>query len=352
MKNSTPASSTAPPPPNSKNLQRNEESPPWDSGLHGILRDFKGELSQLDPISRSSLNLRDPSTPVKRGPTRRSNTDSVMFSDNRNMQGQPSSMPSVGPPTTPLLTLQLASEPEPSSLDPEASPRTPKNSQVEAPIVPPRSSSLGAPVQTPSSSSSAKVSPFQLASRHTSIPVRSAGSNSVGGSSSRRVHGHSSSRDLAQLRVHHRSASSSEPSLIPVGDEGRMRDQRRSIRLVPSSQSILYSGATSPSLSLGSQQELSTSDLMSSSQLLSTGEETPDMDTRGKELASRCWAEDEQFLAKEKIAEWLGGQSVDVRTRYLYVADFVLRSLINKIALRHYVEFFDFSGLRLDIAFR
>jgi len=32
------------------------------------------------------------------------------------------------------------------------------------------------------------------------------------------------------------------------------------------------------------------------------------MDTRGKELAARCWGEDEEFLAREKIAEWLGGQ--------------------------------------------
>lgn len=34
------------------------------------------------------------------------------------------------------------------------------------------------------------------------------------------------------------------------------------------------------------------------------------METRGKELASRCFSEDEEFLAKEKIAEWLGGQYV------------------------------------------
>ena len=38
------------------------------------------------------------------------------------------------------------------------------------------------------------------------------------------------------------------------------------------------------------------------------GEDTSDMDTRGKDLALRCWNEDEEFLAKDKIAEWLGGQ--------------------------------------------
>ena len=35
-----------------------------------------------------------------------------------------------------------------------------------------------------------------------------------------------------------------------------------------------------------------------------------DIQAKGKEMASRCFAEDEEFLAKEKIAEWLGGQYV------------------------------------------
>jgi hypothetical protein len=32
------------------------------------------------------------------------------------------------------------------------------------------------------------------------------------------------------------------------------------------------------------------------------------METRGKELASRCFNDNDDFLPKEKIAEWLGGQ--------------------------------------------
>ena len=43
-------------------------------------------------------------------------------------------------------------------------------------------------------------------------------------------------------------------------------------------------------------------------------EEAADLTARGKELASKCWQEDEEFLAKDKIAEWLGGQSVLSRT--------------------------------------
>ena len=36
--------------------------------------------------------------------------------------------------------------------------------------------------------------------------------------------------------------------------------------------------------------------------------EEPDIDSKAKSLAVRCWTEDEEFLAKEKIAEWLGGR--------------------------------------------
>ena len=35
-------------------------------------------------------------------------------------------------------------------------------------------------------------------------------------------------------------------------------------------------------------------------------EESGDIDARGKDLAFRCWQEDEDFLSKDKIAEWLG----------------------------------------------
>jgi hypothetical protein len=38
------------------------------------------------------------------------------------------------------------------------------------------------------------------------------------------------------------------------------------------------------------------------------GEESGDLETRGKELASRCWDDNNDFLPKEKVAEWIGGQ--------------------------------------------
>jgi PH and SEC7 domain-containing protein len=60
-----------------------------------------------------------------------------------------------------------------------------------------------------------------------------------------------------------------------------------------------------------------------------------DADALGQERARQCWIEDEEFLPKDKIAEWLGGHGA-----------------VNAVALRHYVDRFDFQGLRLDYAFR
>ncbi|SNX81885.1 uncharacterized protein MEPE_00590 [Melanopsichium pennsylvanicum] len=54
-----------------------------------------------------------------------------------------------------------------------------------------------------------------------------------------------------------------------------------------------------------------------------------------QELATKCWEEDPEFLKQDKIAEWLGGLG-----------------LINRAARGFYFSNFDFSGLRLDIAFR
>lgn len=86
-----------------------------------------------------------------------------------------------------------------------------------------------------------------------------------------------------------------------------------------------------------------------------SGEDLGDMETRGKELATRCWDENEGFLAKEKIAEWLGGQYVFFSAKVSFFGPgdlYITSAQINKVALRYYVDFFDFAGLRLDLAFR
>jgi hypothetical protein len=81
------------------------------------------------------------------------------------------------------------------------------------PIVPPRSSSL-TPTRS-GSGSSQPSSPRAAAIKYTPNPVSSPNGY---------THAHSTSRDSARLRLQHRSsASSSEPSLIPIGGEVRIR---------------------------------------------------------------------------------------------------------------------------------
>ncbi|KAJ7045497.1 hypothetical protein C8F04DRAFT_436332 [Mycena alexandri] len=192
---------------------------------------------------------------------------------------------------TPRLTLQLS----PSTED-------------KAPIVPPRSASLQMP--------SPRARPRGARVGSSPLRTRSGNSFSPNGTAS----------DSDRLRIMHgSSASISEPSLIPVGD---VCEPLHSIRLVSSPRTVPYRTA---------QLELSVNDLtLSRVSSHSARDENPeDMESRGKELATRCWKEDEEFLGKEKIAEWLGSVGA-----------------VNKIALRHYINFFDFTGLRLDLAFR
>ncbi|TBU51007.1 Sec7 domain-containing protein [Dichomitus squalens] len=86
-------------------------------------------------------------------------------------------------------------------------------------------------------------------------------------------------------------------------------------------------------LSAISQQDLTTNDILPARFSLGSSPRRQQEETA--DLAAPCWAEDEEFLPKDEIAEWLGGQS-----------------LINKTALRHYVNNFNFSNFRLHQAFR
>lgn len=150
--------------------------------------------------------------------------------------------------------------------------------------------------------------------------------------------------DSSRLRVQHRStASSSEPHL-PLVDEIRNREHSRTVRLIPSAANV----RPHDTIRGGSQQDLPTT-------RFPTGglDETGDAASKGKELAARCWNEDEDFLAKEKIAEWLGSLLVH-RTLPSSARDlmFLYSGEINKAALHQYMENFDFASLRLDQAFR
>ena len=196
--------------PNSARLPtHNGENRGWDTTLNGILSDFKGELSQLDPIS-SSLELRDPSTPSRRVVLGRSNTDGLVFPYDSKKDRR-----------TPTLTLQPAPADEERTRKSSSSSIHRSSTSTEGPIVTPRTSSW-----TTTPTRSAGAMPSRTSSRHGPSPLRSRNGNTQGN------HIHSSSRDSTRLRMQHRSsASSSEPSLIPAGDDICVREYRASLVL-------------------------------------------------------------------------------------------------------------------------
>ncbi|KAF8556136.1 hypothetical protein OG21DRAFT_1521326 [Imleria badia] len=291
------------------------DSQAWESSL---LSDFKGVLSTLDPDTGSSLlDLRDPSKPGRRA------ASSPLFATTAGQAPRLSQLDVKSPilPPVSLATPVVSLPTESSSRRDQTSPS--KDSLMAEPIVPPRKSSLRTPARSRSGSGphqnhqqqqqqamgvGALASPRVAHPKHGPSPLRY------------KQYGNqmqSSYRDTPRLRVHHSTASTSEPSLIPTHDEAHSS-----------------TGVT------GGSNELTTNDLVlprfaSNPSFSHKEKEEQDSEERGKELASRCYQEDEGFLAKDKIAEWLGGHGP-----------------INKIALRHYMDYFDFAGLRLDNAFR
>ncbi|KAI0320783.1 hypothetical protein OF83DRAFT_498953 [Amylostereum chailletii] len=291
-----------------------------DSGMKGVLSDFEGQLSEFDrSISSGSLDLQMPGTPLaparsygqgSRPPPLRQ-AFSAPIPTFSSYDDRPGSATTIRTETTesyveaPTVTVGLASANAPR----EGEEGAPRASPVEQPVVPPRSSSLHSPLpHRTRGPAGPRPFPPSSAARTLSNPrLSSYGS----------PHGHSPSKDSNRLWVNPRSAAfSSEPSLITGGDDGGI----------------------SPPLSALSQQDL-TSQIHGlrrfPSNVTNNSQDPVDVETKGKDLATRCWDEDEEFLAKEKIAEWLGGIGV-----------------VNKVALRYYMDRFDFGGLRLDLAFR
>lgn len=200
--------------------KRSEDLVGWSSALSGLMSDLETKLDDLDPIS-ASLDLRDPSTPPRR-PPERSKSDTATNILRPGQQQRPhvktaSSLPaSVGLSSTPAVTLQPVSGEEESLLDAVlSSPSESSFSPVES-TLPPRSASLqGTPAR--SRSGSANALPNRVGGVR--YGPRSPSGRSVGGSIS------SPSREANRLRIQHRStASSSEPSLIPARDDGRVRE--------------------------------------------------------------------------------------------------------------------------------
>lgn len=171
---------------------KNVESQWEDTTFHGILNEFKGELSQLDPVIVSSLDLRDPSTPSRRRTAFRAQADKNILSSG--LQDEQEDSDTVY--STPSTPQTPGDDKESNSLQP-------------SPIVPPRTTSLLTP--------SGRSTSGPAVGRTTNIrPVMSPLKTRSGPSANLAVH---SPRESNRLRLQHRStASSSEPSLIPTGD--------------------------------------------------------------------------------------------------------------------------------------
>ncbi|ESK85219.1 guanine nucleotide exchange factor [Moniliophthora roreri MCA 2997] len=303
-----------------KGIEREQEVE--SDGLNGVLKDLKGQMSNFDafPVSRPSLDLKyptstsspptpSPGSPLgsRRASYKRSNTDSQIDSSSEEKQqyqqisASSHSLGAGGGLAPPSLQLR-SNVNEPLESDP-------------APIVPPRTSSLQ-PSPIRSTSGPAAMTSNTPSSPGAFKPSASPVRGRIGHSSFN-LPPPSSSRGLRSM--HRSTASSSEPSLVPSGEEYSR---------------ILNHAGSHQDLTGSDRHDLNLTRFPSSLRGNMT-EEAGDVEARGKDLAAKCWNEEEDFLAKDKIAEWLGGTGQ-----------------VNKIALQYYMDYFDFSGLRLDTAFR
>lgn len=170
-----------------------------------------------------------------------------------------------------------------------------------------------------------ELNPTVVPPRNSSLrPNRASGSSSINSPSNTMLtaglpkprggpDGSGSLRDTNRLHPLHRStASNSEPSLLPAIDDARMCALRNA-SLKTFAFALTNGMPIVSQRRRSSQQELSVNDLAlsrlpSSSQ--SSNIDDSKLEEQGKELARKCWDEDEEFLTKDKIAEWLGKQSV------------------------------------------
>jgi PH and SEC7 domain-containing protein len=258
-KPTNPTLAVVPPPVNALG-KRSEESMGWDSTIRGILSNFNGELSQLDQDSgtANTLDLQVPST-----------------SQRLRTQG--------AEPTTSTV-------PQPDTGRTASSPRLPSKPNPTIIAHAPDSDGMNISMESPDATVSRR-SPTLLtggASRtsHSQRPFPSGGIRPLG---PRNVSAPLEARD--RLMVNNRSAGyNSEPLLVPSN-----------------------ANTVSPPRSTLSQHDLTAGPSQQIRRLPSDslGPTDPeDVEVRGKECAKRAWDEDEGFLAKEKIAEWLGGTYV------------------------------------------
>ena len=259
LKKAANSSFTPVPPPPSAYEKRSEESTGWDSTIRGILSDFS-KLDQDNTTPTDTLELRLPSTSAQRPARLRMKSaepaTSASQPDNRQATSSPPPMMKPNPTI-------VAYAPDTD----EASVRRGNADPPEVIVSGRRPPLTGASYR---------------AFTHPQRPFPGTGNRPLGPRSASSVHTSLEARD--RLLAHPRpSAFSSEPSLLPAN-----------------------ANAASPPLSALSQQDLSSTNLPFR-RLPSDGLSPEDVEARGKECARRAWEEDEEFLAKERIAEWLGG---------------------------------------------
>ncbi len=224
----------------------------WDSGINGVMVDFTGQLSeQLDGISSGPLDLKDPSTQNALPSTSIEELNLAKrkeghSSDQRVLRPTASSSPIA---TKPKMSFDVQSEESDFGTAIEDSPNsiTRSSTPVEDAIAPPRLSSLTSPLRQTSSHT-----PLGSTSRGGSIkygPRQHRPGNSISSQSGSSSNPGTIGRDGMRLRVQHKStASASEPALVPMRDEIRDRDPKRTVRLVPSSPSVGWPETTSTNL--------------------------------------------------------------------------------------------------------
>jgi PH/SEC7 domain-containing protein len=256
------ATSLAPVPPLSAHEKRSEDSMGLDSTIHGILSDFKGELSQFDKDTTTptdALDLRLPSS--QRPPRLRMRSDEPITSISKPDIPPATSSPPLMKPN-PTIVAYAPDTDEASIRQGRADPPEVILSGRSPPLTAAATRTFSHPQRPFPGAGNRPLGPRSVSSLNTSIEARD------------------------RLLGPRPSAASSEPSLLPA-----------------------RANAVSPHSTL-SQQDLSTStnQTLRRLQIDNLGSTDPEeLEARGKECARRAWEEDEEFLAKERIAEWLGG---------------------------------------------
>ena len=244
--------------------KRSEESMGWDSTIRGILSDFDNN----NIATSESLDLGVASTSRQR--LARLRIRSAEPTTSNSTQGNIRQATSSPPPNTWPNPTIVAHAPDTD----ETSTRT-----RPASIEPPEGAAAVRPVPL---FGGAAPRGFSYSQR----PFPAGITRPMGPRSASSAHAPSEARE--RLLSHRRpTAFSSEPSLVPAN-----------------------ANAVSSPLPTLSQQDLFTNPNPPFRRLLSDKSAPTDpeeLEARAKECARRAWEEDEEFLVKERIAEWLGG---------------------------------------------